>query len=97
VKFVMVSISSRSDGTSNTSTSEKHPRHLLRHLAPEPVALDKIDRRQKARLPEHVGPGIGHLRLQLIHPTAECQFFKGSRALRRTESHSENRTASREG
>ena len=63
MKLVMASISSRSEGTSSRSTSEKNARHLLRHLAAEAVCLHEIHRGQKPRLAEDVGPRVGHLRL----------------------------------
>ena len=66
VKLVMVSISSRREGTRSRSTSCDDAGHLLRDLAAEAVGLDEVDGGEEARLAEGVGPGVGDLRFELV-------------------------------
>ena len=68
VKLVMVSISSRREGTSRRSTFGEDPRHLERDLAAETIGLDEVDGREEAGLAEDVGPGVGDLHLELVDP-----------------------------
>ena len=82
----MVSISSRSDGTSSRSTCEKMRAISCATLRRKPVGLHEIHRREEARLAEEVGPRVGHLHLQLIDPAAQREFLEGGGRLRRTES-----------
>ena len=76
VKLVMVSISSRSDGTSSRSTCEKMRVHFHGDFAAEAVGLDEVDGGEEARLAEDVGPRVGNLGLELIQSAAEGEFFE---------------------
>ena len=86
VKLVMVSISSRSEGTSSRSTCGEHAGHLFGDFAPEAVRLDEVDCRKEPGLAKNVGPGVGHLSFELIQPAAQRKFFERGRRLRQTES-----------
>ena len=82
MKFDIVSISSRSDGTSSRSTCENTRAISLRHLAPQAIRLHEVDRRQEPRLAEQVRPRIRHLHLQRVQPAAERQLLERRRRLR---------------
>ena len=96
MKFVMTSISSRSEGTSSRSTSENSRGHFLGDLAPHAISLYKIDRREESRLPEQVRPRVGNLRLQLAKAAAQREFLKRRRTFREQNQIQANHTANRE-
>ena len=52
VLFEITSISSRRDGTTEEIDLRHEPRHLHRHLAPQPVGLHEINGREEAGLAE---------------------------------------------
>ena len=45
--------------------------HLLGNFAPEAVGLHEIHGGKKPRLAKNVGPRVGHLSFELIHPAAQ--------------------------
>ena len=53
-----------------------HARHLAGHFAPQAIGLHEIHGREKTRLAEEVGPGIGHLHLELVGLSARRQFLE---------------------
>ena len=81
VKFEIVSISSRSDGTSRRSTFANDSRHLRRHLAAEAIGLHEVDGRQESRLAKEIRPRVGHLHLELIRAAVERELLERRRRL----------------
>ncbi len=81
MKFVIVSISSRSDGDEQQVDLPEDPRHLLRDPAAQAVGLDVVDGREEPRLPEDVRPRVGDLHLQLVEAVRERQLLEGRRRL----------------
>src|ERR1019366_7328994 len=55
------------------------PRHLLPPLAPQPVGLHVVDRREKPRLPERVRPGVRHLHPELVETAGKRQLLECGR------------------
>src|SRR5439155_13916313 len=51
-------------------------RHLERYLAPEPIGLDEVDRRQESRFAKQVGPGVGNLNFELARLPTEREFLE---------------------
>ena len=58
----------------------ENTRHLLRDLAPQAIGLHEIHCGKKPRLTEDVGPGVGHLNLELVDFAAEREFFEAAAA-----------------
>src|SRR6185312_10224337 len=58
----------------------ENARHLFCHFTPQAVALHKINRREKSRLTENVGPCVRHLHFELVYLMAQTELFKRSRS-----------------
>ena len=87
VKFEIVSISSRSDGTSSRSTSPITRAISAATRLPQPVRLHEVHRREEPRHPEQVRPGVRHLHLQLVVPVAQRQLLERGRRLGEEHGH----------
>ena len=82
VWFEIVSISSRSEGTSSRSTLAKTRAISSRDQAAQAIGLHEVDRGKEARLAEDVGPGVRHLHLELVHAAGQGQLLERGRRFR---------------